>query len=87
MVSIVIVCIFVETKPKYMFKIDWSSWNKPITKETCIEDLNRYKKGKHISMPLYKKALAIIEDGYQFHCVVEDKGNLKVLQVKKGIKL
>ena len=70
-----------------MFKINWSSWNNSITKKSEIDMLNRYKKGKHISMPLYKKALAIIEDGYQFHCVVEDKGNLKVLQVKKGTKL
>jgi hypothetical protein len=70
-----------------MFKIDWSSWNKPITKETCIEDLNRYVKGKHINKTLYKKALSIIEQGYQFQCIVQDNGHLKVLKVNKGIKL
>ena len=70
-----------------MFKIDFSSWDKPITKESEIDMLNRYKKGKHISTPLYKKALAIIEEGYQFHCIVEDKGHLKVLEVNKGNKI
>jgi beta-galactosidase beta subunit len=70
-----------------MFTIDWSSWNKPVTKESEIELLNRYKKGKHISMPLYKKALAIINEGYQFQCIIEDKGHIKVLDVKKSNKL
>ena len=70
-----------------MITINWSSWGKPITKESEIEMLNRYKKGKHINMILYKKALSIINQGYQFHCIVEDKGHLKILKVQKGTKL
>ena len=70
-----------------MFTIDWSSWNKPITKETCIEDLNRYVKYKHINKTLYKKALDIIEKGFQCQYYIKDNGHAKVIKVTKSNKL
>jgi hypothetical protein len=74
-----------------MFKIDWSSWDKPITKETCIKDLNRYVKGKHINMTFYNKALSYINKGFQPAFTVKNAWDsykiMKVVKVNKGSKI
>jgi hypothetical protein len=74
-----------------MFKINWSSWNKPITKESEIDMLNRYKKGKHINMTFYNKALSYINKGFQPAFTVKNAWDsykiMKVVKVNKGSKI
>ena len=66
-----------------MFKIRYQ----PDTQQSNIEMLNQYKKYNHISLPLYKKALSIINKGYRVQYVIQDNGHLKVLKVNKSTKL
>jgi hypothetical protein len=55
---------------------------------TLLQELNAYKKGKHISLTHYKKALQYLNSGFSYQFIVDSSNEqIKVLKVLKGNKL
>jgi len=58
------------------------------TNATLLQELNAYKKYKHINKALYSKALSYLNNGYSYQLIVDSsKEPIKVLKVLKGNKL
>jgi hypothetical protein len=55
---------------------------------TPLQELEAYKKGMHMNLTQYKKALAYLNNGYSYQLIVNSsKEPIKVLKVLKGNKL
>ena len=55
---------------------------------TPLQELNAYKKGKHIGLTNYKKALEYLNNGFSYQLIVDStKEPIKVLKVLNGNKL
>ena len=55
---------------------------------TPLQELEAYKKGKHISLTNYKKALEYLNSGFTYQFIVDSsKEPIKVLKVLKGNKI
>ena len=55
---------------------------------TPLQELNAYKKGMHISLSNYNKAMRYLNKGFSYQFIVDSsKEPIKVLKVLKGNKL
>ena len=55
---------------------------------TPLQELNAYKKGRHMNLTQYKKALLLLNKGYSYQLIVDSsKEPIKVIKVLKGNKL
>ena len=55
---------------------------------TPLQELNAYKKGMHMNLTQYKKALAYLNKGYNYQLIVNSSREpIKVIKVLKGTKL
>jgi len=53
-----------------------------------LQELNAYKKGGHMNLSQYKKALSFLNKGYSYQLIVDSRNEpIKVLKVLKGNKL
>ena len=52
-----------------------------------LQELNAYKKGMHMNLKQYNKALLYLTNGYTYQLIVDSsKEPIKVLKVLKGNK-
>lgn len=71
-----------------MCKQNQKTMNFTFRNSTPLQELNAYRKGNHINLTLYKKALSYLNKGYSYQFVVDSsKEPIKVLKVLKRTKI